>query len=131
MRVGEPQLDDEVVGVAPVDGAGEFDDLAGREIGNALDGQAGVTGLTIQLSYNTSENHKNTMAAVGDMLSNIGITTTMNEMEGTTYFKYLREGGDYDIARAVWVGAPRGRTSRRPARRVICARVAAPLSRRG
>lgn len=81
------------------------DDPIDREdAAKALLKEAGVTDLTVSLSYNSSEDHKNTMAAVGDMLSNIGIATTMNEMEGTTYFKYLREGGDYDIARAGWIG---------------------------
>ena len=60
--------------------------------------------LSIQLSYNSSENHRNTMAAVADMLSNVGITASLNEMEGTGYFNYLREGGDFDIARAGWIG---------------------------
>jgi oligopeptide transport system substrate-binding protein len=38
------------------------------------------------------------------MLSNIGISATLNEMEGTGYFNYLREGGDFDIVRAGWIG---------------------------
>ena len=38
MRVGEPELGDEIIGVAPIDRAGEFDDLAARQIGDALDG---------------------------------------------------------------------------------------------
>lgn len=80
------------------------DQLDREDAARKLLEEAGVTDLAIQLSYNTGENHKNTMAAIGDMLSNIGVTTTMNEMEGTTYFKYLREGGDYDIARAGWIG---------------------------
>lgn len=60
--------------------------------------------LTIQLSYNSSENHRNTMAAVADNLSTVGIKTTLNEMEGTNYFNYLREDGDFDIVRAGWIG---------------------------
>ncbi len=59
---------------------------------------------SVQLSFNSSENHRNTMAAVADMLSNVGISATLNEMEGTGYFNYLREGGDFDIARAGWIG---------------------------
>ena len=58
----------------------------------------------IELRYNSSENHKNTMAAIADMLSNVGITAILNEMEGTGYFKYLQEGGDFDIVRAGWIG---------------------------
>jgi oligopeptide transport system substrate-binding protein len=72
----------------------------------ALFEEAGVdpASLEIQLSYNSSENHRNTMAAVADMLSNVGIKSTLNEMEGTNYFNYLREGGDFDIVRAGWIG---------------------------
>jgi oligopeptide transport system substrate-binding protein len=68
--------------------------------------EAGVDPATLQveLRYNSSENHKNTMAAVADMLSNVGITASLNEMEGTGYFNYLREGGDFDIVRAGWIG---------------------------
>ena len=37
----QPQLGDEVISVAPIDGAREFDDPAGDKIGNALDMKAG------------------------------------------------------------------------------------------
>ncbi|WP_244645565.1 peptide ABC transporter substrate-binding protein [Salinarimonas ramus] len=60
--------------------------------------------LTVDLRYNTSENNKNTMTAVGEMLRNIGIESTLTEMEGATYFNYLREDGDFDVARAGWIG---------------------------
>ena len=72
----------------------------------ALLEEAGVdpATLNIELRYNSSENHKNTMAAIADMLSNIGITASLLEMEGTGYFNYLREGGEFDIARAGWIG---------------------------
>ena len=94
-----------------VDPAPELDyadmDLLDREdAAIALLEEAGVDPATLQieLSYNSSENHKNTMTAVADMLKNIGITATLNEMEGTGYFNYLREGGDFDIVRAGWIG---------------------------
>lgn len=60
--------------------------------------------LTVDLRYNTSENHKNTMTAVADMLKNIGIKSTLTEMEGTGYFDYMKNDGDFDIARAGWIG---------------------------
>lgn len=60
--------------------------------------------LSVELRYNTSENHKNTMTAVADMLKNIGIAATLFEMEGTGYFDYLKNDGDYDMARAGWIG---------------------------
>ncbi|WP_029032676.1 peptide ABC transporter substrate-binding protein [Salinarimonas rosea] len=72
----------------------------------ALLEEAGVAAgeLTVDLRYNTSENNKNTMTAVGEMLRNIGIESTLTEMEGATYFNYLKEDGDFDIARAGWIG---------------------------
>jgi oligopeptide transport system substrate-binding protein len=60
--------------------------------------------LTIELRYNTSENNKNTMTAVSEMLKGIGIETTIFEMEGTGYFDYLKQDGDFDIVRAGWIG---------------------------
>ncbi len=60
--------------------------------------------LSIELLYNTSENNKNTMAAIADMVSNIGIKASLNETEGASYFSFLREDGPFDIARAGWIG---------------------------
>lgn len=60
--------------------------------------------LSIELLYNTSENNKNTMAAIADQLGNIGIKASLNETEGATYFNFLREDGPFDIARAAWIG---------------------------
>ncbi len=71
----------------------------------ALLKEAGVEpdSLTLELYYNTSENHKNVMAAIADMLKNIGIKAKLNEMEGTTYFNYLREDGEFNLARDGWI----------------------------
>jgi oligopeptide transport system substrate-binding protein len=83
------------------------DDLLDREdAAIALLAEAGVdpATLNIELRYNSSENHKNTMASIADMLSNIGIAASLTEMEGTGYFNYLREGGDFDVVRAGWIG---------------------------
>lgn len=60
--------------------------------------------LSVELRYNTSENHKNTMTAIADMLKNIGINATLFEMEGTGYFDYMKQDGDFDITRAGWIG---------------------------
>ena len=60
--------------------------------------------LEVELLYNTSENNRNTMVAVADMFSNIGVTATPREMEGTGYFDYMKNDGDFDIARAGWIG---------------------------
>lgn len=60
--------------------------------------------LTVELRHNTGENHKNTMTALSDMLKNIGIDSTIVEMEGTGYFDYMKQDGDFDLARAGWIG---------------------------
>ena len=60
--------------------------------------------LSVELRHNTGENHKNTMTALADMLKNIGINSTIVEMEGTGYFDYLKQDGDFDLARAGWIG---------------------------
>ena len=83
------------------------DDILDREDrAKALLAEAGIEEgeLTVDLRYNTSENNRNTMTAVSEMLRNIGIETTITEMEGATYFNYLREDGEFDVARAGWIG---------------------------
>lgn len=83
------------------------DDMLDREdAAIALLEEAGVEEgeLSVELRYNTSENNANTMTAIADMLGNIGINATTIEMEGATYFNYLRSDGDFDIARAGWIG---------------------------
>jgi oligopeptide transport system substrate-binding protein len=68
--------------------------------------EAGVLpdSLHVKLRYATSVNNKNTMIAVADMLKNIGIIATQDEVEGATYFKYLQEKGMYDFAYRAWIG---------------------------
>lgn len=83
------------------------DDILDREdAAKALLEEAGVAegSLTVELRHNTGENHKNTMTAIGDMLKNVGINSTIVEMEGTGYFDYLKQDGDFDIVRAGWIG---------------------------
>lgn len=72
----------------------------------ALLKEAGVEpgSLTVELRYNTSQNNKNTMAAIADMLKNVGVNSKLNEVEGTTYFNYMRDDGAFDISRAGWIG---------------------------
>lgn len=60
--------------------------------------------LTVEISYNTSENHKNTAVAIADMWKNIGVETTMINRDGATHYAYLRDNGDFDVARAGWIG---------------------------
>lgn len=84
----------------------EMDMLDREDAALALLEEAGIApdSFTLELRYNSSENNRNTMAAIADMLSNIGIAATLNEMEGAGYFNYLREDGDFDMVRAGWIG---------------------------
>lgn len=83
------------------------EDILDREDkAKALLEEAGVKPdtLTVELRYNTSENNKNTMTAIADMLKSLGIGSTIVEMEGTGYFDYMKNDGAFDIARAGWIG---------------------------
>ncbi len=44
------------------------------------------------------------MIAIADMLKNIGIEASQDEVEGATYFNYLHEHGMYDFAYQGWIG---------------------------
>lgn len=82
-------------------------DMLDREDGaKKLLEETGVTpgSLSVVLRYATSVNNKNTMIAIADMLKNIGITASLDEVEGATYFKYLEEKGMYDFAYRAWIG---------------------------
>lgn len=100
-----PEIDNYISGGVRQDYANQ-DILDREDKAKELLKEAGIKpdSLTVELLYNTSENHKNVMAAIADMLKNIGIRAKLNEMEGTTYFNYLREGGKFDLARDGWIG---------------------------
>ncbi|WP_181705295.1 peptide ABC transporter substrate-binding protein [Chthonobacter rhizosphaerae] len=60
--------------------------------------------LKIEISYNTSENHKNTSTAIADMWKTVlGAEVTMTSRDAATHYAYLRQKGDYDVARAGWI----------------------------
>lgn len=82
------------------------DMLEREDAATALMRQAGVEpgSLSVKLRYATSINNKNTMIAIADMLKNIDITASQDEVEGTTFFKYLQEKGMYDFAYRAWIG---------------------------
>lgn len=61
--------------------------------------------LNLEIIYNTTVNNKNTVTAVADMWQKaLGIASTQTNMDGSTYFGYLRDKGDFDVARAGWIG---------------------------
>ncbi|MBV9218905.1 MAG: peptide ABC transporter substrate-binding protein [Methylobacteriaceae bacterium] len=59
--------------------------------------------LTVQIRYNTSENHKNTSVALADMWKVLGVETTFINTDIKTHYALLRDKGDYDVARAGWI----------------------------
>ena len=60
--------------------------------------------LTLEIRYNTSENHKNTALAIADMWQPLGIEVKLLNTDTATHYAHLRDKGDYDIARAGWIG---------------------------
>ncbi len=66
-------------------------------------GPGGKT-LKVEIRYNSSENHKNTCVALADMWRRLGVETTLVNSDAKTHFAMLQNGGDFDVARAGWLG---------------------------
>jgi oligopeptide transport system substrate-binding protein len=60
--------------------------------------------LRVQLRYNTTDNNRRTMIAIAEQWKAIGVETSFINTDGKTHFAYLRDGGDFDIARYGWIG---------------------------
>jgi oligopeptide transport system substrate-binding protein len=60
--------------------------------------------LKVQIRYNTNENNRATVVAVADQWKALGVETTFINTDAKTHFAHLREGGDFDVARAGWIG---------------------------
>lgn len=60
--------------------------------------------LKLEIRFNTSENHKNTSIALADMWKPLGIEVTLTNSDIKTHYGLLRDKGDFDIARAGWIG---------------------------
>ena len=100
-----PGIDNYVNGVAA-----DFRDLSpiereerARELLNEAGFRAGRP-LAVEIRYNTSENNKATAIAVADMWKPLGVTTTFVNTDVKTHFGLLQNGGDFDVARAGWIG---------------------------
>ncbi|HYF56153.1 MAG TPA: peptide ABC transporter substrate-binding protein [Salinarimonas sp.] len=63
----------------------------------------GAKPLRVEIRYNTTDNNKNTVVAIGDMWKAIGVETAFVNTDAKTHFAHLREGGDFDVARAGWI----------------------------
>ncbi|MBA5778186.1 peptide ABC transporter substrate-binding protein [Stappia sp. F7233] len=60
--------------------------------------------LKLELRYNTSENHKNTAVAIADMWKPLGVEVSLVNTDTATHYALLRDKGDFDVARAGWIG---------------------------
>lgn len=60
--------------------------------------------LQLELRYNTNENHKNAAIAIADMWKPLGVEVSMLNTDVKTHYGHLRDGGDYQVARAGWIG---------------------------
>jgi oligopeptide transport system substrate-binding protein len=60
--------------------------------------------LKVELRYNTLDNNRNTVVAIADMWKRVGVETSFINTDAKTHFAYLRDGGDFDIARYGWIG---------------------------
>ncbi|WP_274427188.1 peptide ABC transporter substrate-binding protein [Chelativorans sp. YIM 93263] len=60
--------------------------------------------LELELSYNNSENHKNTATAIADMWAPLGVNVTFNVRDASAHYAHLRDSDDYEVARAGWIG---------------------------
>ena len=84
--------------LAPIDAEEE----AKRLLKAAGYGPGGKT-LNVEIRYNTSENHQTTAIAVADMWRPLNVVTSFVNTDAKTHFAYMREHGDFDVARAGWL----------------------------
>jgi oligopeptide transport system substrate-binding protein len=59
--------------------------------------------LKVQIRFNQTDNNKATVVAIADQWKAVGIETEFISTDGKTHFAHLREGGDFDVARAGWI----------------------------
>ena len=86
----------------------DMDQLDREDAAKALLKEAGYgeggKPLTIDIRYNTNENHKKVAIAVADMWKALGnnVTVTTQNLDVKAHYAYLQEAGKFDVARAGW-----------------------------
>jgi oligopeptide transport system substrate-binding protein len=60
--------------------------------------------LKVEIRYNTTDNNRRTVVAIADQWKQVGVETSFINTDGRTHFAFLRERGDFDAARAGWIG---------------------------
>ena len=84
--------------LAPIDAEAE----AKRLLDAAGYGPGGKT-LNVEVRYNSSENHQTTAIAIADMWRPLNVVTSFVNTDAKAHFAYMRERGDFDVARAGWL----------------------------
>ncbi|MFQ5972800.1 MAG: peptide ABC transporter substrate-binding protein [Alphaproteobacteria bacterium] len=59
--------------------------------------------LEVEIRYNTSENHKQVALAIADMWAPLGVEVKLFNSDVATHYAYLRDGGEFQVARAGWI----------------------------
>jgi len=59
--------------------------------------------LHVEYRFNVSDNNRTVAVALAEMWRDLGIVTRFVYTDAKTHFAYLRDGGDFDIARASWI----------------------------
>ncbi|WP_193142312.1 MULTISPECIES: peptide ABC transporter substrate-binding protein [unclassified Meridianimarinicoccus] len=60
--------------------------------------------IEIEISYNASENHKNTATAIASMWEPLGVSVAYNVRDISAHYAMLRDEKSHDVARAGWIG---------------------------
>ncbi|MGL4324550.1 MAG: peptide ABC transporter substrate-binding protein [Beijerinckiaceae bacterium] len=60
--------------------------------------------LKIEIRYNMTDNNKNTVVAIAEQWKPLGVEVSFINTDAKTHFAHLREGQDFDLARAGWIG---------------------------
>ena len=59
--------------------------------------------LKVEIRFNMTDNNRATVVAVSEQWKKLGIVTTQINTDAKTHFAHLRDGGDFDVARAGWI----------------------------
>ncbi len=60
--------------------------------------------LKIEIRFNMTDNNRATVVAIAEQWKQLGIETSQIHTDAKTHFAHLRDGGDFDVARAGWIG---------------------------
>ncbi|MEM6763083.1 MAG: peptide ABC transporter substrate-binding protein, partial [Pseudomonadota bacterium] len=60
--------------------------------------------IDLEISYNTSEDHRNAATAIAEMWRPLGVNVTFNQRDLSAHYAMLRDDKVHDVARAGWIG---------------------------